>query len=365
MDSTPIPIPPARRWKEFRIRVIPGLMFVVVGLLVAWLWSQRVDSANMTGRVIGYEAELRSGQAGYLTPLRAERFESVSAGEVLAEVVTTDPRVLEAQLAMVTAEVEMIRLGMGPMEDRQRNRLNLEGMEMELMNQRIELASANLRRQRLEQEFERASTLYENRMISDDEFERVRSELDVLTLEIEQRTEMLDTMRERVENLQADEAAGGDGSAPAQAAIRLQEERLRLIEAELMPVSLVAPIDGMISRVYRNGGEQIGDGEPILTIQSPHPEYIVGYLPHPLRLEPEVGMEVVVRSRSNDRTEFEAQVVNIGVQVEDMSEVQDPRATPSPGGPPVGGTGLAIKISLNEDVPLRPGEIVDLTLRRN
>jgi multidrug resistance efflux pump len=357
--SEAIPIPRAQRWREFRIRFLPGLMFVFVGLLVAGLWSQRIETANMTGVVVGVQAELRSAQSGYLTPLRTARFQRVSAGDVIAEVVTTDPRVLEAQLAVVLAEVEMIRMGLGPVDNHQRNQLNMEAMEMELMKQRIDLASANIRLRRAEQELERSIRLHENGLVSDEEFERVRSEHDVQALEVEQRAEMLDTVAERVGVLRAGGGGRAGADEPVGAALRLQEERLRLIEAQLMPVELVAPIDGMVSRVYRNGGEQVENGEPILTIQSSNPDYIVGYLPHPYRLEPEIGMPVVVRARSGNRPEFESRVMNVGVQVEEMSEIRMPTAQPSPATP----TGLSLMISLSDEARLRPGELVDLTLR--
>lgn len=351
-----IPIPLSQRWKEFRIKILPGLIFLTIVLVVFTLWDQRVTSANMTGKVIGIQAEIRSSEGGYLTQLQTERFQYVSAGDPIAQVVTTDPKILEAELAVILAEVEMIRMGMGPLDSHQRNLLDLEGMQMDMMNQRIELTTSGIYRQRAESEYNRVSRLYDDDLISEDEYERVKAEYDVIQMEIEQKTEMLDTMNERIKKLNLEEFDENlPSGTPVQAAIRLQEERLRLIEAQLMPKALEAPIDGMISRVYRGGGEHIESGDTILTIQSPNPDYIVGYLPHPLRMEPEIGMPVTVRSRSHNNMEFEARITDIGVQVEDMSEVQ---RSPSQ----MIQTGLPVKISLIDNTKLRPGEIVDLTL---
>jgi multidrug resistance efflux pump len=352
-----IPIPPSRRWSEFRIRLLPGLVFLVAGVAAFHLWNERVESSNLTGKVIGLEVELRSTEAGYLTQLQATRFQRVNAGDAIAQVVTTDPRVLEARLAVVLAEVEMIRHGMGPLDNYQRNVLNLEGMQMDLMRERIALASSSIERDRVSREFERARELRGRGLISEEEFERVQSELDMLALEIGERSELLDTMRGRIDGIANNAAPGGSATA---AALRLQEERLRLIEAELMPVTLEAPIDGVVSRVFRSGGERIAGGEPILVIQSRNPEYIVGYIPHPVRLEPVVGMSVVVRSRSGDREEFRSRIIEVGAQVEDMAEVAD--FPPRPG--QITRTGLPVKIDLPTTVGLRPGEIVDLTLTK-
>ncbi|MEX0928190.1 MAG: hypothetical protein WDZ53_02220, partial [Balneolales bacterium] len=239
--------------------------------------------------------------------------------------------------------------GIGPMDSHQRNRLDLESLQMDLMKQRIELASANISSRRAERDYNRISRLHDEGLASEEEYERVKSEYDILRMETEELAGLLDTMNRRIE--QFDNAS----SQPVNAAIRLQEERLRLIEAEMMPVTLRAPIDGMISRVYRSG-EQVQDGDSILTIQSSSPDYIVGYLPHPVRMEPEIGMTVIVRSQSNNRVEFETSILNIGVQVEDMSEVQNLQSQ-------MVRTGLAVKIGLDDQGLLRPGEIVDLTLR--
>ena len=349
-----IPIPLSQRFKEFRIRLLPFFVFLVISLIVFNLWNHRISSANMSGKVIGVQAELRTPQGGYLTQLRTERFQNVRAGEVIAEVVTTDPKILEANLAVVLAEVEMIRLGLGPLDNQQRNMLNMEGMQMDLMKLRIELASSMIYQQRAEREYQRVNELYSGELVPEERYDRVKSERDVINMEIEQKTEMLETMQQRIRNL--DRNSDSLTESPVAAAIKVQEERLRLIEAELQPITLIAPIDGMVSRVFRNGGEQVIDGEMILTIHSPTPDFIIGYLPTPLRMEPEIGMPVIVRSQNSDRQEYDGQVMEIGVQVEDMAEVLNMQSQ-------MIHTGLPIKISLADDAKLRPGEIVDLTLR--
>ncbi|MEX0686472.1 MAG: HlyD family efflux transporter periplasmic adaptor subunit [Balneolales bacterium] len=352
-----IPIPLSQRWKEVRIRLLPALVFLITGLIVFNLWNHRISSANMTGKVIGAHAELRSSEGGYLTQLKIQRFQRVKAGDVIAEVVHIDPKVLEANLALILAEVEMIRMGMGTMDSKQRNMLNQEELQMDLMNQRIELATSGIHQQRAEREYNRVKKLFDADMITEVEYDLAKSERDAINMEIEQKTLMLETMEERFKHLSLndsdDELTSGSSVA---AAIKLEEERLKLIEAEMKPIPLVAPIDGMVNQIYRTGGEQIIDGEIILTIQSPKPDYIVGYLPHPMRMEPEIGMPVIVRSRSNDRQEYDGKVLDVGVQVGDMVEVTNMVSQ-------VIQTGLPIKITLGEDTNLRPGEIVDLTLR--
>jgi hypothetical protein len=70
----PIPIPAARRWKEFRIRVLPVLVFVGALGLSAFLWRQvalqAVWSAQIQQAVI--EVNGRSRQGTSVQPIGAQ-----------------------------------------------------------------------------------------------------------------------------------------------------------------------------------------------------------------------------------------------------------------------------------------------------
>jgi multidrug resistance efflux pump len=139
------------------------------------------------------------------------------------------------------------------------------------------------------------------------------------------------------------------------AAIRLHEEELRLIEAETMPVELRAPISGMIGEVFRENGEAIVDGEPILTIRSDRPEYVVGYMPHPLRMDPGEGMPVLIRSQGNRQRQYNGRIVQVGAQLEDMTEAQVLVTN-------LIRMALPIQIAVDDGFSLRPGEIVNVTI---
>jgi multidrug resistance efflux pump len=351
-----IPIPGAQRWKEFRLRVLPLLVFLLTSAVVFQLWSERVAQQNVNGVVVGRSTEIRSPAAGYLTQLGVDRFEHVLAGDVLGQVVTTDPRLLEARLAVVLAEVELLRLGAGAAAGHQRTLLNQQSLEMDLMRQRIELTTVGLRRQQAERELQRIAELHGRGFVTDAEHERARSDLEILVLDFEQRAELIDEMRGRLGGTGG--RAGEAGAAgPIAAEIRRQAEELRLIETEAMPAGLVAPIEGMVSRVFRSNGERVGAGEPVLLVQSTRAEYIVGYLPQPLRSQPEVGMPVVIRSSAYPRREFRGRIVGVGAQMESMEEVELVAS------PVAVRTGLPIKVALAEDTPaLRAGELVQLAL---
>lgn len=350
-----IPTPPSRYWKELRVKALPLAVFLITVVAVSRLWSERVAGSNLTGVVVGARAEVRSPRPGTLAELRVTRFRRVNAGDLIAKVVTTDMGLLEARLGVVTAEMELVRRGMGPTYNLQRNLMTRASLEADLLKQRLELASATVEKERLEREHERAARLVTDRIITEAEYDRIRTEYERARVRVEVGTELLDEMVRRLgemgERFDAERLQGD----PVAAAVRRQEQELRLIEAEAMPLELRAPISGIVSEVLRENGETVVDGEPILVIRSEHPDYVVGYLPHPLRLVPGEGMPVVIRSQGGRGDEFEGRIARVGAQLEDMSEAQA-LATKSIR------LGLPFQIEVGEGFTLRPGEIVSLTI---
>lgn len=350
-----IPTPPSRYWKELRVKALPLAVFLITVVAVARLWSERVDRSNLTGVVVGARAELRSPKPGTLAELRVTRFQKVNAGDLIAKVVTTETGLLEARLGVVAAEMELVRRGMGPTDNLQRNLMTRTSLEADLLKQRLELASATVEEERLQREHERASRLAAERIISEEEYDRIRAEYERARVRVQVGTELLDEMLRRLEEMREQFDRERIQEDPVAAALRRQEQELRLIEAEAMPLELRAPISGIVSEIFRQNGETVRDGEPILVIRSEHPDYVVGYMPHPLRLVPEEGMPVVIRSQGGRGDEFQGRIVRVGAQLEDMSEAQYLVTS-------FIRMALPLQIEVEEGFTLRPGEIVNVTI---
>jgi multidrug resistance efflux pump len=355
MEYRKIPTPPSRYWKELRVKALPLAIFLITAAVVARLWSERVARSNLTGVVVGAHAEIRSPQPGTLAGLGVARFQRVNEGDLIARVVTTDMELLEARLGVVRAEMELVRRGMGPTDNLQRNLMNRASLEADLLQQRLELASAKVEEERLQREHERAARLVADRIITEEEYERIRSEYERVRVKVEVGSELLEEMLRRVEEMR--ERFDGERlqEDPVAAALRHQEQELRLIAAEAMPFELRAPISGIVSEIFRENGETVVDGEPILVIRSEHPDYVVGYMPHPLRLVPGEGMPVVIRSRGGRGDEFEGRIVRVGAQLEDMIEAQHLVTSYTR-------MALPLQIEVEEEFPLRPGELVNVTI---
>jgi multidrug resistance efflux pump len=141
-----------------------------------------------------------------------------------------------------------------------------------------------------------------------------------------------------------------------QKALLQYEAQLRKIQEGWATVTLRAPIDGIVTAILRRPGETVVQGEPIVIITATVPEKIVGYLRQPFPLEPQVGMEVQVRSNSRARSIGTAQLTRVGQHFEPIvNPVLHPLPTPE--------VGLPIEVSMPAGLTLRPGELVSLVIK--
>ena len=353
-----IPVPPSQRWREIRVRIIPFAVFVVVAGVVAWLWQDRMDATTMVGRVVGQQAEVRSPQAGALSEITVQDFDSVSAGDPVGRLITTDPKIMEAELAVVLAELELTRLSMDPFADQQRNILNYESMQMDLMENRARLAMATIRKQQAERELQRVERLDELGLTTDEAVDEARTEFRSLEQEVEVIAQLVDRLDERLEAIDLDRVPElWKEDDPRAAAIKVHQRTIEKIEAEMMPVTLEAPVSGQVSEVLKSNGEFVEQGDIVMNIQSPTPDYIIGHVRHPVFVKPEPGMEVLVRKQTRDREEAIMVVDQVGVQMETIEELS--QLFPEQ---PFETTGLPVRIRINRELDLMPGEIVDMQL---
>jgi len=373
----PIPTPPALRWREFRIRAVPVIVVASAAVACFYLWSHHVMPASFVGEVQAPRAAVSSTLPGTLAQLTVTQFSSVEAGATIGHVLAASPRLLESSLAAAKAEVEWLRVSADSLSDRERNRLDYERLRLNLLDQRAVLAASRIQLQFAEAELARVSLLRQGgtltNIASQTEYEIALRDRDALEAEIEVRQSQITRIEQDLLSLRSAHGTNAVEAAPdmLRAAIDLQEKRLRLAEAELSPITLTAPISGVVSAIYRRAGENIVAGEPILMIIGSQPERIVGYVQPPLAVEPTVGMSVTVRARTFRREMAMATVTEVGTFMDLVPPVLVGPVNSGVTGLNNRGldannqpieVGLPIAISLPPNLRLRPGELVDLAL---
>lgn len=349
----PIPTPPARVWRQFRVHVLPGVAFVLVLVAAVALWRSNLANPLLVGTASGDRADVVAPRAGRLARLHVSLYQQVKAGQPVAEVEAVDPAVLSNTVRLIQAEMQVIRTDMG---FRVADRLRYGQLQLDWLRERADLVAAQAQLSYAEREFDRVNQLFAEKVASQDALDIARRDVEQARQLVTERQAAVNAAAELLR--QMDPAVISAESPSVKAALAVAEERLRLAEAELRPIVLTAPIDGVVSDVARYPGSIVPTAQPILTIASPIVDRIVGFVGQPIRIEPTVGMTVEVRSRGIHRAVGLAQITHVGPRVElftaplrirGMGNAQE--------------RGLPIVVTVPPNMKLRPGELVDLAIR--
>ncbi len=347
-----IPVP-LSEWKRIaRQRLAPPIVFVILLAVITHLWRGFVMPVEMIGEVEAPRAEVIAPQAGKIAQMYVRPYMRVQSGEPLVVLMTTDPAILESHLAVIRAEVELLLLTLDPLVGRRRADLDYERLRLEWMNQRVERATAEAHRIRAHNQLQRMTRLYRDELVAISEVEEAKAERDALIAEIEGRDRIVASLEEQLEQLRIPTRDDGD---PLLTAIQVHEQRLRLVEAELGPVTLYAPTDGVVSMFNRGAGEHVVAGESIMSVMAESSDRVVAYMRQPIRVRPEIGMPVRVQARTRDGGVGIGEVLHVSAQLEMLPELMLP-----PGMRPE--KALLLLVSLPETMNVMPGERVDLTL---
>lgn len=355
----PIPIPLQQRWHDARLRALPVLVFATVATTIAFLWKDYVAAPTMVGQAEPVLAQVSCFKPGVLAEFTVTRFQRVKAGDPVGQVLVTDPKILASSLAVIQAEIEMLRVNMEPIAAQQHNAMDYDQLRLDWMKQRALLATARVNLQLAESEYHRMDELFKDKIVAQRMYDQAAAARERLQQEVEELTKQVREGEEGFNRLQLTNTTeiSSVTREPLLAAIALQESKLRLTEAELSPVQLKAPIDGIVTMIHCRAGESVTAGQPIASIATLNPVRIVGYLRTPIVNEPRVGMRVQVRTRGPRREEGVATVVEVGSQLETL-----PAALLGSVGLAHAELGLPVDISLPPKLQIRPGELVDITL---
>ncbi len=355
-----IPVPLAERWREARLRVAPVLIFGAAIASIAFLWTGYVAAPSMVGQAEPVLSNVSSQKAGVLADLCVNRFQKVKANEVIGKVITTDPAVLTSSIAVIQADIKMLGSSMAQVMRNQHNQLSYAGLRLDWMRQRAELAMSKVKLQEAETEARRMDELFKDRIISQRKLEDVRANRDALQGQVAELVRLVEEQEKNFPQVQMTNASdfAGISDEAVKAALSMQEAKLKLTEAELSPVTLKAPMEGIITTIFHRSGEAVMAGQPVVAIATFNPVRIVGYLRAPIQTEIQKGMEVEVRTRGIKRQCGTAHVQEVGTQLEPVpATIMGPMKLVS------ADLGLPVDITIPSNLNLRAGELVDLIVR--
>ena len=103
--------------------------------------------------------------------------------------------------------------------------------------------------------FVREEQLFSKNMSAELTYTTAKNLRDGLIVQVREQEELVESMAQKMQRPASEGTPGSDAETALAAAIQVQEEKLRLTEAQLGWVSLHAPIDGVVIDVRRRVGE--------------------------------------------------------------------------------------------------------------
>jgi multidrug resistance efflux pump len=363
----PIPSPPGAEFREFRIRFLPPIVFLLVLVAAGITWRHHVIPTGLVGEVEMVRSLVSSPVPGHLSELRVIPLQRVVAGQEIGRVLPTEPARAEAQAALSRARLDMLLAEMEPVMRRDNNEISYLRLQIEWLTHRVALASLHAQRRFFEAEQERIQALAPSDtntlgVISIFDLQVAERDLADIDARMEEVSRLVTTTGEAVQRLRASQDDIDQRMPTAlAAALTAEEQSLKAIEMQLQPLPLHAPIDGFVSLIHRRPGELLLAGDPIVTLSAHHSEHIIAFVRQPMGQIPDEGRAVLVRARSGQRASAVSEILAVGGQMEPIHpELMLTR-------PPSGQTleyGLPLLIRNPVSLGLIPGELVDLQLLR-
>jgi multidrug resistance efflux pump len=382
----PISIPITHRWRRFRLRWLPQLVFVLSVIAVGVLWRQHGEFANAVGEVEAVRVDVAAASSGQLMPLSQASwtsFDSVQQGQLIARL---DDSLLSAELQTLDNELAGLKKRIAATEtklkfdqadfglERQREAMRLawqiEQLRLEGLDRDVKLAMDEVEIQRLEAKLDVLKPLIKGgysseleaidaKALRDAAVARVKSAR-VARAEVAEQFALANDRANEMESVEQPEVDTILESVlgPVRAALATQQSKIDGLVLRLQQLEIRSPITGTITEIHAWPGQVVQSGESIVTVAANQGRYIVSYLHEDQIIQPDLGDVVSVHSRSPGATHLKATITRIGPQVQRIPPHQlADRTTPK--------WGVPLRIELPSDLNARPGELVQLRFSRS
>jgi multidrug resistance efflux pump len=364
----PIPTPLRQRLKPIRQKWVPMVVLLVVFVAIALIWRRMARPTSFVGMVETVQTVVTTPDAGMLTNIAINPLQEVVAGDVVAEVMTTDPRTANNRLSVLRGKMQLMEMELDPVLNRQRNALDYERLMVDCAKIKDDLATSKAMLEGARSKFKLESDLREQGISSTQTYEAALAQKNALEATVSEKEKIVALTEKSLERLSymADSFVPGGENDPLKAALGVEEDKVKLFQAKMRPLELQAPIDGIVTTLHKRPGEQVQAGDAIVTITARKPERILGYLPQAFPINPTVGMKVEVATRSPLsfwRVRSVATITGVSPHLETINNLLVRPITPGlSADQQLPMLGRVISISLPADLKLLPGQPLDITL---
>ena len=322
-----------------------------MALLAIRYWKSAASGNSVLGTVEGHRSTVTTPFTGKLSTVLVRRHEQVRRGQSVAQIQAADPGI---QLDLLRLESDAAQLRHDP-SVAQRNALDYEQLRLNTEKLRTEIVTAKINAERAVMEQRRSQALFDAGIQSADLHETVIKGLQVWQSELEAKSKQLAEAEIGLTRLRA----LGDptwtnqfeGDLPYHQELQVRLELAREITA---PVTLVAPIDGVVTYVCQPD-EVIREGDPVVVIEAQSGFHVVAYLRQPLPFNPQPGGRIEIATRQSPVLRAQSSIRQIGPQYQIITNAL---TLLRPG--QMVDVGLPIIVDLPPGLPVRPGEVVQI-----
>ncbi|MET4700729.1 membrane fusion protein (multidrug efflux system) [Constrictibacter sp. MBR-5] len=277
--TAPPPAPPSTRRRSGLLR--PRNLIVAAVALIAIVFGAMEVHQRLT-HVYEYDARVTSDMitvssrvAGWITELPVTEGQSVPEGGIIAQI---DTRLSSLRLEALEAERARLAADRERLMAQRRMTEEMVAARSQTRGSTLDATAANRASLRAEvglarRELERATALYERRVVSNSAVDRARSNLERLEGELKRAEAQIGEARgslkeARVENAQLGVIDGEIAMLDAQATALESEMAQQRIDLE--DRSIRSPIDVVVNRLFVEAGEYVSEGQRIALIHDPN-----------------------------------------------------------------------------------------------
>lgn len=325
-----------------RQRIAVGVVALAVAAIVLWLGVFRDGGSRSvivaSGTVEATEARLGFQATGRVDSVAVREGDRVEAGEELAFLDRTQAL---ARLDQARAQVEAARSALDELERGARpEEMAQARAARDVTEQQLADARRNL---------ERTTNLFEGGAVSEEKYEKAQVAFDISQSRHEQAQAQLKLVEDgpRTERVEAQRAQ-----------LRQAEAGFRVAEAALANMTIVAPLDGIVTVRHREPGETVPAGSPVLTVMNPGDRWVRIFVREDRIGAVKIGATASIKTDTYPEREYEGKVTFIASEAEfTPKNVQTAEERVK--------LVYAVKVSISGDpeLDLKPGMPADVRLR--
>lgn len=283
---------PMVTWSRLKLKW-PAVIWLMAVVTAGLMFIRSTNFQTLTGMVQVSSHEVAPVEAARIQSIAVQVGQVVTQGQVL---VVMDTRLMDAEM-----EVERIQIQRQFARLIQNHKESLREMKMELAQSQAELSVIAKETARLQELLDRGLVDPQAAVSVKVREEALDSIVRLYPDAIEDVSSQLkETLRQKQELL---ERLGG-GSGPETGFLQLRRKAY----------TLTASQDGIVSRILKGVGEVVEAGEAVLTVVSPKPARVLGFLPEANVSDVHVGMSAVVQEIPAGQ-KYNAKVIALGPEV--------------------------------------------------